>query len=503
MSVSTKKRPVAVIVGSGFGGLSLAVRLQSRGFDVTVLEKREKIGGRAYQLSASGYTFDMGPSLITAPRIIEKIFEAAGRRLDDYLELTPLDPYYRIYFHDGTSFDYSGDAGKMKAEMARFNPSDAANYDAFMTAVRPIYDAVITEDLGARPFDTLWKMASFVPRALRLGALTPVAKFASRYFDDERHRFVFSFHPLFIGGNPFRAPSIYAMIPYLEKEQGVWFAKGGMYALVDAVARLFKDMGGLIRTGSEVDEIIVRNGAAVGVRMGDEEILADLVVSNADVSHTYRNLVARTSRSRWTDRRVERLDLSMSCFLLYLGVRRTYPQLAHHTLILSRRYKDLVADIFDKKILPDDFSLYLHAPTRTDRGMAPPDCESLYVLLPVPNLRSGHTWSPSFTAEFAGRVLSFLETWGLTGLRTSLDVQTAFTPIDFRNELNAYEGNAFGPEPKLLQTAYFRPHNRSEDVRGLYFVGAGTHPGAGVPGVMLSAEATEFSIAQDFNQSGV
>lgn len=498
MSAPAKKLR-AVIIGSGFGGLSLAVRLQARGFDVTVFEKRAKVGGRAYQFSEGGYTFDMGPSLITAPQIIAKIFEVAGRRMEDYLELIPLNPYYRIFFHDGTSIDYSGDAESMKAEMARFNPSDADNYDAFMNAVRPIYDAVITEDLGARPFDSLWKMASFLPRALRLGALKPVADFTSRFFEDERHRFLFSFHPLFIGGNPFRAPSIYAMIPYLEREQGVWFAKGGMYALVNALAQLFTDTGGRIRTDAEVDEVVVRNGAAVGVRIAGEEILADVVVSNADVAHTYRDLVSTESRSRWSDRRVEKMDLSMSCFLLYLGVRRTYPQLAHHTLILSQRYKELVADIFDRKILPDDFSMYLHAPTRTDRTMAPPESESLYVLVPVPNLRSGHTWSPAFTAEFAGRVLSFLEDWGLTGLRSRIDVQKSFTPIDFRNELNASEGNAFGAEPKLMQTAYFRPHNRSEDVRGLYLVGAGTHPGAGVPGVMLSAEATDFCITNDFN----
>ncbi|MEX2399873.1 MAG: phytoene desaturase family protein [Rhodothermales bacterium] len=497
------KKHKAIVVGSGFGGLAAAVRLQARGVDVTLVEKREKVGGRAYQFREAGYTFDMGPSLITAPDIIRRIFESAGRRLEDYVELMPMDPFYRIFFHDGSSIDYSGNPVDMKRQMARFDEGDAARYDAFMEAVRLIYGAVIEDGLGSRPFDTIGSMLSFAPRALRLGALKPVSTFAATYFNDFRHRFLFSFHPLFLGGNPFRAPSIYAMIPYLEREQGVWFARGGMYALVEALAGLFIDIGGTIRTNAEVDEIVVRGGKASGVRIGDEVLRADLVVSNADVAHTYRDLIAPGERGRWTDRRVEKMHYSMSCFLLYLGVRRTYPRLAHHTLILSHRYRELVEDVFDRKVLPDDFSMYLHAPTRTDATMAPKGGESLYVLVPVPNLRSGHAWDERAVEQYGDRVLTFLEKWGLDGLRENVEVSRAFTPRDFESELNAFEGNAFGPEPRLTQTAYFRPHNRSEDVEGLYFVGAGTHPGAGVPGVMLSAEATEYCIASDLGWSEV
>ncbi len=484
------------VIGSGFGGLAVANRLQAMGMEVTIFEKRPRIGGRAYQFTEAGYTFDMGPSIITAPSIIDSIFAAAGARREDYIEFLPLDPYYRIFFHDGTTLDYSGDAEAMKAQMRRFNAGDADRFDAFMEAARPVYEAVITEGLGARPFDTVRSMLDFAPRALRLGAWRTVAGFAGRFFKDFRHQFLFSFHPLFIGGDPFRAPAVYIMIPYLEREQGVWFTRGGMYSLVEALARLFEEQGGQIRTNAEAQEILVEDGRAVGVRIGGETFAADLVVSNADVAHTYKHLVAPEARRKYTDRKLDGMDYTMSCYLLYLGVRRTYPQLEHHTLILSERYRELVRDIFERKVLPDDFSMYLHAPTKTDPGMAPEGCESLYVLIPVANQTSGIDWKEA-GPRLTERVLDFLEAWGLEGLRAHTEVMRTFTPDDFARELNAFHGNAFGIEPHLLQTAYLRPHNASEDVKGLYLVGAGTHPGAGVPGVMLSAEATAFSIRRD------
>lgn len=486
----------AIVIGSGFGGLAVANRLQSMGMQVTLFESREKVGGRAYQLKEAGYTFDMGPSLITAPDIIEDIFAAAGRRVEEYADLQPLDPFYRIYFHDGSSIDYSGDAEAMKRQMERFDPCDAARYDEFMESLRPIYDTVITDGLGASPFDTIRSMIDFLPRAIGLKAYLPVAKYVQRYFRDFRHQFLFSFHPLFIGGNPFRAPSVYLMIPYLEAKQGVWYARGGMYALVEGLARLFADQGGVLKTNAPVTRILVENGAARGVVVDGEEIEADVVVSNADVAHTYRDLVPPEARKKWSDKRVARTDYTMSCFLLYLGVRKEYPNLAHHTIILSHRYRDLVEDIFSRKVLAEDFSIYLHAPTRSDPSMAPDGCESLYALIPVPNLSADIEWEQE-TEPFTQRVLAFLEGWGLDGLRDHLDVCRAFTPLDFERELNAFQGNAFGIEPKLSQTAYFRPHNRSEDVRNLYLVGAGTHPGAGVPGVMLSAEAVAGCIRAD------
>lgn len=486
-----------VVIGSGFGGLALAIRLQARGFQVTLLEKNAKLGGHAYQLERRGYTFDMGPSLITAPHLIHSIFTAAGKRLEDYLELIKLDPFYRIYFHDGSRLDYSGDGAHMKAQMANFNPNDAANYDRFMQDCRGIYEAVITGGLGATPFMTLNTLFKFLPSALKLKALYPAHYLVSRYFQDPRHRFAFSFHPLFIGGNPFRAPSVYLMIPYLEKIDGVWFSTGGMYSMVQAFARVFEELGGEIKTEAEVEEIVVQHGRATGVRANQKFYAADAVVSNADWAHTHLKLLKPESRRKWTNRKVERLDYAMSAFLLYLGVRRQYPQLRHHTLILSERYQELVKDIFDRKILPEDFSMYLHAPTRTDATMAPPGCESLYVLIPVPNLAGEVDWNHA-AQPFAARVLKFLEEdFGLENLRQEIEVQEMLTPIDFKLRRNCHLGSAWGIEPKLTQTAYFRPHNRSEEVPNLYFVGANTHPGAGVPGVLLSAEATEKLVCAD------
>lgn len=496
MDESTNGARRAVVIGSGFGGLALAVRLQAAGVQTTLLEKREKIGGRAYQLVDRGYVFDMGPSLVTAPGIVDAIFQAAGRSLHDYVEMIPLDPYYRIFFHDGTHLDYVGDPERMKAQMARFDRRDAERFDDFMAAVEPIHDAVIGDRLGSKPFDTVKSMVDFVPKVLKLGAWRPVHSFVKKYFRDFRHRFIYSFHPLFVGGNPFSAPSVYLMIPYLEREGGVWFTRGGMYSLVQALGRLFTELGGEIRTGHEVTEIRVEGGRAVGAVANGAFFPADVVASNGDVGHTYRELVAPEHRRHWTDRRVEKQDYTMSCFLLYLGTRKQYPQLEHHTLILSERYKELIRDIFDRKILPDDFSMYVHAPTRTDPGMAPEGCESMYVLIPVANNRSGLDWS-ALKEPLTEKVLDFLEEWGLEGLREHLEVLHVMTPDDFARELYATHGNAFGVEPKLSQTAYFRPQNRSEDVPGLYLVGAGTHPGAGVPGVMLSAETTYGCIAED------
>jgi len=486
----------AVVIGAGFGGLAAAIRLQAAGVQVTLLEKREKVGGKAYQFKKAGYTFDMGPSLVTAPAIVDSVFQAGGKSMTDYVDLMPLDPYYRIYFHDRSVIDYVGDPDRMKAQMRQFNERDAERYDDFMDDVRPIYDAVIAERLGAKPFDTLGKFAAFVPQVARLRAYETVSKFVSRYFDDFRHRFIYSFHPLFVGGNPFSAPAIYLMIPYLEREGGVWFTRGGMYSIVEGMLQLFEELGGIVRTSAEVVRIVVHEARATGVVVNGETLPADFVVSNADVGHTYGSLVDSRHRKRWSDRKLEKIEYAMSCFLLYLGTTRQYPELEHHTLILAERYRGLVQDIFKKKILPEDFSMYVHAPTRTDPEMAPPGCESMYVLIPVANNASGLDWS-ELAEPFTDTVLDFLEEWGLEGLRDNLEVLEVFTPDDFESEMNGTLGNAFAIEPRLSQTAYFRPHNRSEDVEGLYLVGAGTHPGAGVPGVLLSAETTYRCIAED------
>ncbi len=495
--IETKTK--VVIIGGGFGGLAAAMRLQGQGFSVTLLEKRERVGGRAYRLQEKGYTFDMGPSLITAPEIIQGAFAALGRSLHEFVELLPLNPYYRIYFHDQTYFDYSGNPEAMKSEMKKFNPADAEQYDRFMEAIRPIYEQVLEKGLGSTSFHDWRVMARFLPTVIKLGAWKPVTFFVNRFFKDFRHRFLFSFHPLYIGGDPFRCPSVYLMIPYLERKQGVWYTHGGMYSVVQAMENAFLQAGGTILTGKAVEKIRVEKGTAIGVEASGIFYPAEVVVSNADLAHTYRHLIAPEHRPKWTDKKIEKLQHTMGCFLIFLGVRKTFPKLKHHTLILSERYRELLVDIFRKKILPQDFSLYVHAPSHTDASMAPPGCESLMILAPVANLESGLDWEAA-KVEFAERIIAFLETWGLEDLKNNIEYQRIYTPLDFKADLNAYRGNAFGLEPTLSQTGYFRPHNRSEDIPNLYFTGAGTHPGAGVPGVLLSAEVTESLIVADFPQ---
>jgi phytoene desaturase len=508
-SSSTQSIPRrAVVIGGGFGGLASAIRLQALGIETTLLERRERTGGRAYQLQEKGYTFDMGPSLVTAPEVINRVFERAGTSLDDALTLVPLDPFYRVYFHDKSRFDYNGTPEDMKREMRQFNEADADRYDAYMEAIKPIYEEVIENGLGSRPFGDPMTMIRFAPTALKLGAWRTATQFANKYFKDWRHRFVYSFHALYIGGNPFNSPAIYQMIPYLERAQGVWYAPGGMRSLVKAMEAAFIKMGGTVKTDTTVARIVTEKAASskkprvTGVRTeAGETFPADIVVSNADVGHTYMHLLDPAHRRKWTDTRAAKQEYTMSCFLLFLGVKRRYPDLAHHTLILAERYKELLKDLFDRKILPEDFSMYLHAPTRSEDGMAPPGCESLMVLVPVANNRSGIDWKKE-SAAYADRVLDFLEKWGLTDLRANLEVFRVFTPDDFQSQLLATYGNAFGLVPSLLQTGYFRPHNRSEDVAGLYLAGAGTHPGAGVPGVLLSAEAVEQCVKEDWKLSG-
>ena len=488
------------MIGSGFGGLAAAVRLQARGFAVTLLEKREKPGGRAYQIRVGGYTFDCGPSIITAPDLIDDVFAATGRRSEEYFGLVPLEPYYRIFFADGRFFDYSGRPEMVERELAKFEPGAINSYQRFMAETGRIYERAFA-DLAHQPFLTLTDFLRVVPELARLRADRSVYQLVSRFFRDPALRTVFSFHPLFIGGNPFRASSIFSIVPYLERRGGVHFAMGGMYSLVEGMARRFRELGGELLCGTEVAEIVVERGRAVAVRAsGGRRWPADAVVSNADVVWTYGRLIAPRHRRKYTPRKLAGFKQSMSCFLLYLGLDRRYDKLLHHTIVMSARYRGLIEDIFDRKVLADDFSLYLHAPSKTDPSLAPPGGESLYVLAPVPHLGARIDWARQ-ARPFRDRVLEFLEDeFGLVGLRAAIRAERMFTPLDFRTELNAHLGSAFSIEPRLLQSAYFRPHNRSEDVERLYFVGAGTHPGAGLPGTLLSAEIADRLIAGDIGR---
>lgn len=489
----------AVIIGSGFGGLAMGIRLQAMGFDTEIYEKNEMIGGHAYQLKKNGYTFDMGPSIITVPFIIEELFSLNSEKSSDYFNLIPVDPYYRVYFHDKTYIDYSGDGNKMKAQLSKFNKSDAKNYDKFQKLSKGIYKAVILDGLGGRPFSDFKSFISFAPKALKLKAIFPGHFLVSRYFKDFRSRFLFSFHPLFIGGSPFNTPSIFLMLPYLEKHAGVWFTKGGMYTVVTELGKLYERMGGKIFTNQEVKKIIVKDQKAIGIKTDKKEVSADLVVSNAHFANTYMDLISHKERKKWTDKKVKSMDYSMGCYLLFLGVKKKYPELKHHTLILSERYKGLVKDLFGEKILPNDFSMYLHAPSKSDPSMAPNGCESMYVLVPTPNLKANVDWK-THGEIYAEKIINFLEKdFGLKDLKQNIEVKEIFTSLDFEKIRNNYLGAPWSLQPKLTQIASFRPHNRSEEIKNLYLVGASTHPGGGVPGVLLSAKATELVIKEDFN----
>lgn len=483
--------PTAVVIGSGFGGLAAAIRLQAKGYRTTILEMRDKPGGRAYVYEDAGFTFDAGPTIITVPFLLHELAEVAGRRLDDYVRLVPCDPYYRIYFHDGRTFDYVGDPGRFEAEIARFSPSDLEGYRRFAAYTKRVFERAFT-DLAAHSFHNLWEMAKVAPDLIRLRAEQSVFRRVSRFIKDPALRVALSFEPLLIGGNPLRSSAIYAMIHHLEKTWGVHFAMGGTGALVRGLVKLFEDVGGTPHLNARVAEIVVRDGRARGCRLEDGTVVpADVVVSNGDVANTYRKLVRPEHRRKWTDRRLERMRYAMSLFVVYFGTDRTYEHLPHHAIVLGPRYEGLLGDIFDRKVVAEDFSLYLHTPTRTDPSFAPPGCECFYVLSPVPHLGGGQDWD-AIKDGYADRILAALEREELVpGLRRHLVTRRIFTPKDFEARLDAYLGSAFQFEPVLTQSAYFRPHNKSEDVEGLYFVGAGTHPGAGLPGVISSAKVLD------------
>ena len=487
-----------IIIGTGFGALGAAARLAARGYEVDLYEKLDKIGGRAYVFEQNGFKFDGGPTVITAPFMFDDIFAAAGRRREEYVEFISLDPFYRIFNHEGRAFDYNDDPDFISSEIAKWNPKDVEGYHRFMATTKEIFQKGFVE-LADKPFLTVADMLRVAPDLIRLGSHKSVYKYASQFIENDFLRRCFSFHPLLIGGNPFDASSIYAMIHYLEREWGVHYAKGGTGALVQALAQLIEELGGRFHLNSEVAEILVDGRRATGIRLADGTIhKADHVISNADVAWTYLNMIPAKARSlRNSDTRYKKLTkYSMSLFVIYFGTKRRYTdtKLAHHNIILSERYKGLLNDIFENKTLSDDFSLYLHMPTLTDSSIAPDGHEGFYVLSPVPHLGSGIDWTKA-AKPYRDAIMQFLEDNYLPDLQANLVAEHFIDPLHFRHNLNSHLGSAFSIQPILTQSAWFRPHNRSEDFDNLYFVGAGTHPGAGLPGVLSSSKIVEDLIA--------
>ena len=482
-------RPHAVVIGAGFGGLAAAIRLGARGYRVTVLERLDQPGGRARVHRQDGFTFDAGPTIVTAPFLFEELWRLCGRDMHEDVTLVPMQPFYRIRFEDGESFAYSGDRAAMRAEVARFSPDDVAGYERFMAHSEAVC-RVGFERLGHVPFGSVGAMLRIAPDLLRLSGHRSVYDVVARFIRDERLRTVFSFHPLLIGGNPFRASGIYCLIAHLERQWGVHFAMGGTGRLVDGLAGLIRGQGGTIRCGADVARIRVEGGAATGVELADgEDLSADIVVSNADSAFTYGTLLGGRTR-RWSARRLARAASSMGLFVWYFGTRKKYPEVDHHMILMGPRYRALLQDIFDRKHLADDFSLYLHRPTATDPLLAPPGCDAFYVLAPVPNLAGGQDWTQR-AEPYRQRIARFLEGSVLPGLSDALVTSRVTTPQDFSDDFLSFRGSGFGLEPVLTQSAWFRPHNRSEDVVNLFLVGAGTHPGAGLPGVLSSARVLD------------
>ncbi len=483
-------RPQALVIGSGFGGLAAAIRLQARGYRVTVLEKNAAPGGRGAQFRQDGFTFDAGPTIITAPFLFEELWALAGRRMADDIDLRRVSPFYDIVFPDGSVFRECEDPAAMRAEVAKFRPADVAGFESFLKRSGDTYRLGF-EGLADQPFDTLMDMAKVAPDLLRFEGWRSVYAVVSRYVKDERLRTAFSFHPLLVGGDPFRASAIYTMITSLMQKMGVHYAMGGMGALVRGLVSLVEGSGGAIRCGAEVDQILVRGGAATGVKLKSGETLeASIVVSNADSAWTYKMLVPPAARRRWTDRKLDRARYSMGLFVWYFGVDRRYEQVPMHTILLGPRYRGLVRDIFKAKTLADDFSLYVYRPTALDPSLAPDGCDSFYVLSPVPNLQGGQDWTKE-AEPYRKTVERALEGRLLPELSSAIVTSRMATPLDFRDRLNSLHGAGFGLEAILTQSAWFRPHNRSEDVRNLFLVGAGTHPGAGLPGVLSSAKVLD------------
>ncbi len=475
-----------IVIGSGFGGLAAACRLQAQGHQVTIIEKRDKLGGRAYVYEQDGFKFDGGPTIITAPWLITEIFELAGKRTEDYVKLVKINPFYNIRFPDGAVFNYNDDKENLFNQIRKFNADDVEGYKRFSKDLGEIYR--VGFELIDQPFSSVWDMVKVVPEMIKLRSDRSVVKFAEKYFKDERLQQAFSFHPLLIGGNPFTATSIYAMIHELEQKFGVWYAMGGTGALVRAFGKLFEDIGGTILLETEVAEIIIENRKANGIKLKSGETLqADAVVSNADVAFTYLNLIPEKFRRKYTDAKVKKMTYSMSLFVIYFGTNRKYEDIAHHEIIMGKRYKELLEDIFAKKILAEDFSLYLHRPTATDQSLAPAGCDAWYVLSPVPHLGGDIDWTMQ-AEPYKQAIYKFLEENYLPDLRKHIVTEHHIDPLHFQNDLNSYLGSAFSVEPTLFQSAWLRPHNKSEDIENLYFVGAGTHPGAGLPGVISSGK---------------
>ncbi len=482
--------PRAVVIGAGFGGIAAALRLRAKGYAVTLVDRCPRLGGRAQVFERGGYRHDAGPTVLTAPFLVDELFALFGRRLAERVTLTVPDPWYRFEFADGESFDYGPTTERTEAEIARLSPADVAGYRALCRHSEAIYEKAFAE-LSDKPFHDPLFMLRQIPDLVRLRSHESVWGMVSRHLADDRLRRAFSIQPLLVGGNPYETTSIYGMISHLERRDGVWFPLGGTGALIDALGALAEEVGVEIRLGETVERVLVEEGRARGVALaGGATIPSEIVVSNADPVHLFREMLPSGAGTRVARLRTRAGRLSMGLFVLYFGARRQWPEVAHHTVWFGERHRGLLDDIFRKKRLAEDFSLYVHRPTATDPGFAPAGRDSFYVLCPVPNLEAPIDWAAE-GPRLRDRIVEALDATMLPGLRDTIEAQFWMTPEDFRDRYLSVAGAGFSLSPFFTQSAWFRYHNRAEGVAGLYLVGAGTHPGAGVPGVLSSAKVLD------------
>ncbi|WP_426112371.1 phytoene desaturase family protein [Massilia sp. PWRC2] len=483
----------AIVIGAGFGGMASALRLRAKGYQVTLIERGGAPGGRAQVFEHGGFRHDAGPTVITAPFLFEELFALFGERLADHLTLVPLTPWYRFRFADGDTFDYGGTLEQTMAEIARIEPRDCAGYLALLDHSKRIFAVGFTE-LSAQPFDRLTTMLRQIPRLIGLGSYHTVWGLVSRYLSSPKLRQAFSIQPLLVGGNPFNTTSIYGLIHFLERAYGVHFAMGGTGAITAALAQLMQRQGIVLRLHTTVAAIRIEHGRATGVQFDDGAALgADLVVSNADAAHLYGAMLKPRQQALSARLKLAAAHYSMGLFVLYFGTTRTYPQVAHHTISMGVRYRELLKDIFDRKVLADDFSLYLHRPTATDPSFAPAGCDSFYVLCPVPNLQAAIDWQAQGPL-LRDRIVAALDATLLPGLQQCITADFFKTPHDFEHDYLSVYGAGFSVAPLFRQSAWFRFHNRAEGIENLYLTGAGTHPGAGLPGVLCSAKVVDALI---------
>ena len=480
----------AIVVGAGFGGIAAALRLRAKGYQVSLIDRCPALGGRAQVFELNGFRHDAGPTVITAPFLIEELFALFGEEMSDHIKLVPLKPWYRFYFSDKTTFDYGGTLEETLAEIERIEPRDRQGYLNLLAHSKRIFAVGFTE-LSAMPFHRFMTMVKQIPSLLRLRSDQTVWQLVSRHLSNAKLRKAFSIQPLLVGGNPFDTTSIYGLIHYLERAYGVHFAMGGTASITRALGDLMTRHNVDIQLNTSVAQINIRDGVAHGVSLADGQVIdADIVVSNADPAHLYRSMIKPEDQAKATRLKLASAEYSMGLFVLYFGTTRIYPEVAHHTIWMGERYRELLADIFHDKKLTDDFSLYLHRPTATDPSFAPAGCDSFYVLCPVPNLKGNIDWTIE-GPKLQARIVAALDKTILPRLTDSITSDFYMTPDDFqKNYLSAF-GAGFSIAPLFRQSAWFRFHNRAEGIKNLFLVGAGTHPGAGVPGVLCSAKVLD------------